>query len=75
MGIPSYFSYIIRKHPYIITKLPTQVDNLYLDSNSIIYDIVNAMQPSPHFEETLIQLVCEKIEYYLTLVQPKRVFI
>ena len=75
MGIPSYFSYIIRKHPYIITKLPTRVDNLYLDSNSIIYDIVNTMQPMPNFEDTLIQLVCEKIDYYLNLVRPQRVFI
>ena len=43
MGIPSYFSYLLRKHPYIITSLQS-ADNLYLDSNSIIYDMVSSME-------------------------------
>lgn len=72
MGIPSYFSYLLRKHPYIITALQ-QADNLYLDSNSIIYDMVSTMVTVD--ESILIQKVCEKIELYLSLVQPKRVFI
>lgn len=72
MGIPSYFSYLLRKHPYIITALQT-ADNLYLDSNSIIYDMVSSMD---HVNESeLIQNVCEKIDSYLSLVKPKRVFI
>ena len=74
MGIPSYFSYIIRKHPYIITALQ-KADNLYLDSNSIIYDMVHSMEQCDGFETKLIQLVCEKIDFYLSLVSPKRVFI
>jgi 5'-3' exonuclease len=75
MGIPSYFSYILRKYPSIITSLQ-KTDNLYLDSNSIIYDIVYSMDfKEPNFESTLILKVCEKIDFYLHLVQPKRVFI
>ena len=72
MGIPSYFSYLLRKHPYIITSLQ-KADNLYLDSNSIIYDIVSSMDIV--IESMLIQKVCEKIDFYLSLVSPKRVFI
>jgi len=72
MGIPSYFSYLLRKHPYIITSLQ-KTDNLYLDSNSIIYDIVSSMDVVD--EPILIQKVCEKIDSYLSLVSPKRVFI
>uniref|UniRef100_A0A6C0HXI8 Xrn1 N-terminal domain-containing protein n=1 Tax=viral metagenome TaxID=1070528 RepID=A0A6C0HXI8_9ZZZZ len=72
MGIPSYFSYLLRKHPYIITALQP-ADNLYLDSNSIIYDMVSSMDTVN--ESDLLQKVCEKIDFYLSLVQPKRVFI
>ena len=40
MGIPSYFSYIVKNHANIIKKINKleQIDNFYLDSNSIIYD-------------------------------------
>jgi 5'-3' exonuclease len=74
MGIPSYFSYIIRKHPYIITSVST-ANNLYLDSNSIIYDMVHSIKYGPNFEEILIQAVCDKIDYYLALIRPSRVII
>ena len=70
MGIPSYFSYLLRKYPYLITSLQ-KADNLYLDSNSIIYDMVSTMKN----EQDLIKKVCEKIDYYLNLIEPKCVFI
>ena len=41
MGIPSYFSHIVREYGDIIKKYNKknmQIDNLYMDSNSIIYD-------------------------------------
>ena len=43
MGIPSYFSYIIKELSTNIIKKFKQdikIDNLFLDSNSIIYDSV-----------------------------------
>ena len=43
MGIPSYFSYIVKNHIHIIQKYiknKMNIDNLYLDCNSIIYDAV-----------------------------------
>ena len=42
MGIPSYFSHIVKNNAYILKKLKNSkisVDHFYLDSNSIIYDI------------------------------------
>jgi len=42
MGIPSYFSYILKYHHKIIKRLSQhRCDQLYIDANSIIYDIVN----------------------------------
>jgi 5'-3' exonuclease len=70
MGIPSYFSYLLRKYPYLITSLQ-KADHLYLDSNSIVYDMVSTMKE----EDDLIQKVCEKIDFYIALIKPTRVFI
>jgi 5'-3' exonuclease len=41
MGIPSYFSYIVRNHRAIIKKINAdspKINNLYLDCNSFIYE-------------------------------------
>jgi 5'-3' exonuclease len=54
MGIPSYFSYIVKNHPRIIKKFykeqntknvknTVKINNLYLDCNSIIYDAVHSI--------------------------------
>ena len=42
MGIPSYFSYIVKNHKNILKKFTNEslIHNLYLDSNSIVYDVV-----------------------------------
>ena len=43
MGIPSYFSYIVKNHPEILKQLHLigfSVNNFYLDCNSIIYDAI-----------------------------------
>jgi 5'-3' exonuclease len=77
MGIPSYFAYLLRHHKRIVKRYAGElVDNLYLDSNSIVYDVVRTLPyPSPDFDARLIQAVCEKLQFYLDFIQPKRVFI
>ena len=42
MGIPSYFSYILKNYHKIIKKCSfIKCNQLYIDANSIIYDVVN----------------------------------
>jgi 5'-3' exoribonuclease 1 len=81
MGIPSYFSYIVKNHPSIIKKYiknVLKVDNLYLDCNSIIYDAYNKMDVTSltnSVSSIIIQLVISKIEEYITIVQPSKTLI
>ena len=85
MGIPSYFSYIVKNHPKIIKKYETnvlKVDNLYLDCNSIIYDAYSKMTFDPKsitmtetIGLTIIRQVIEKIEYYISIVKPQKTVI
>jgi 5'-3' exonuclease len=80
MGIPSYFSHIVKKHRHIIRKFDTLsknnkfiINNLYLDSNSIIYDAVHDLSkdiPYSQIEDKLIQSVCDKLVYYITTLKP-----
>lgn len=76
MGIPSYFSYIVKNHPNIIKKLcfnTIQVNNLYLDCNSIIYDAVHKIDFTNLTEsdaDTIIKAVCEKINEYILFLKP-----
>jgi len=77
MGIPSYFSLIVRQHRNIIKPLAEmpRPHNLYMDCNSIVYDAVRVCPPIMHgkvqeFESELIQIVCRKIEDYIHLINP-----
>lgn len=86
MGIPSYFSHIAKNHTDIIQKLckfGKNIDNLYLDSNSIIYDCLRAISTEyekcandQEFECKLHLAVCKKIDEYIFHLKPsKKVFI
>ena len=70
MGIPSYFSYILKKHSTLIKKLTFNVNNLYIDSNSIIYDALRRLKPQEDFEDNLIHAVCLKLDEYIQQTQP-----
>ena len=81
MGIPSYFSYIVKNHPNIIKKYfkdVLKVDNLYLDCNSIIYDAYSKMTFEKIDEtigKSIIRQVIAKIEYYIGIVEPQKTVI
>ncbi len=76
MGIPSYFSFILKNYGNIISRLKRKVDNLYLDSNSIIYDSLRKLEGNHNFEERLIHNVCLKIDEYIKIIKPTgRIFI
>ena len=82
MGIPSYFSYIVKNHSDIIKKLNylKKIDNFYLDSNSIIYDTLRLISDSykgdnSKFEKILIKETIKKINEYISLIDPKKTVI
>lgn len=71
MGIPSYFSYIIKNYANIIRNLrfftsnnDVKFDHLYMDCNSIIYDSVHALQPSVHAQQPSVHALqpCDDFE-------------
>ena len=76
MGVPSYFAYLIRNHKEMLIKLISfkkQINNLYFDSNSIIYDALRFLSKDykkykndTDFEKDLIDMVCLNIENYIT---------
>ena len=76
MGIPSYFSYIVKNHANIIKKLSAntiKINNLYLDCNSIIYDAVHNIDFTALKEsdaDTIIRAVCCKIDEYISQLKP-----
>lgn len=85
MGIPSYFSYIIKNHANIIRNLrhhvgkKTKFSSLYMDCNSIIYDCVRQVEKDSDasstsmFETKLIDSVISKIEQYIGAISPTNV--
>lgn len=73
MGIPSYFSYVSKRHN-IITKIKNSVytDNLYFDSNSTIYNAIrklNATTETPL--DVIYEEVINQILEYLTYIIPR----
>jgi 5'-3' exonuclease len=83
MGIPSYFSNVVKQHKNVIKKLSglPRIHNLYMDTNGLIYDAVrvvgsNRGMSDDEYEARLIQTVCEKINEYLAMFRPSdKVFI
>lgn len=79
MGIPSYFKYIITNYEKIFKKRHqlNNIDDLYIDSNSIIYDSLRNIDMSLYtnnaeFENELYDKVIEKLTQYIELIQPTR---
>ena len=80
MGIPSYFSYIVRNHRAIIKKINAdspKINNLYLDCNSFIYEAHHSLingnkhQPAAH-EENIINYVCESLIKMIQHLKPNK---
>ena len=86
MGVPSYFSYLIRNHKDMLIKLfnfKKEINNLYFDSNSIVYDVLRMLikdyenyKNDDKFEDELILGVCKQLDAYIDEIKPNnQVFI
>ena len=77
MGVPYYFLHIIKKYPNIIKKTQNlNIQNLYLDSNSIIYDVYNSINSNDYetlelFINDIYEKVCKKIDDLIKELNPK----
>jgi 5'-3' exonuclease len=76
MGIPSYFSYIIKNHVKIVRAMADtgRIHHLFMDCNSIIYDAVHKLfvDQVAVDEDVLIELVIEKIQHYVDYIRPTK---
>ena len=75
MGIPAYFSHIIKNYPKIIQKFQKKnaIQHLYLESNSVVYDAMRTIEykgNNDEFERKLVNAVCKKIETYIQQISP-----
>jgi 5'-3' exoribonuclease 2 len=83
MGIPSYFSNIVKQYKHVIKKLGglPRIHNLYMDTNGLIYDAVRVVGSNrglsdAEYESKLLETVCAKIDEYLAMFHPTdKVFI
>ena len=81
MGIPAFFSFIVKNHPTIIREYVKNVlivDNLYIDGNSIVYDAYNKMDFDKLTESvavSIIRSVILKIEEYISTINPSKTVI
>ena len=76
MGIPCFYSYIIKNYSKIVIEMANKYDNLYIDGNSLIYDAYNEILgqdiKSIHFEKHIITLVIEKLTDLICLISPSK---
>jgi 5'-3' exonuclease len=80
MGIPSYFSYIVKNYHSLLNKIQTShksstgnFHNFYLDCNSIIYDAVHNTDFTNLQDtdiNTIIHSVIGKMDEYIRLIKP-----
>lgn len=75
MGIPNYFVQLIKNHSNIIKeylKSDININNLYIDSNSIIYDAVNNIfyNNNTNYNYKVYNYVIRKLEEYINIFNP-----
>ena len=76
MGIPSYFVHIVKNYPNIIKQFYKDcisIHNLYIDSNSIIYDAIKNTPFSKNdtaYENKIYKWVAERLIYYIDIIEP-----
>jgi 5'-3' exoribonuclease 1 len=81
MGIPAFFSYIIKNHSAILTNLKhtnVRFASLYMDCNSIVYDAYYSLckketpPSSVDMQTQIVDIVIQTIEIYIEMIQPSK---
>lgn len=83
MGVPSYFSYIIKNYAniirdwsYFLTNQSFQFNHLFMDCNSIVYDAFHSLEEdnTTHLsiEDRVINKVCVNIKDYISYIKPTK---
>jgi 5'-3' exonuclease len=78
MGIPAYNSFITKHYLQIIQNIKSvlSIDNFFLDSNSIIYDVIKNIAPNSINDDIVIKHTIQKIDTYIKLLNPlQKIFI
>jgi 5'-3' exonuclease len=80
MGIPNYFMYIVKEYRDVIKGLNylSEIQNFYIDGNSIIYDAVHKLLKddvfndlnNDKFEKEILKEVANKINEYIAIIKP-----
>jgi len=81
MGIPSYFSYIIKNHSNIIRNAyyhknvkKTVFHSLYMDCNSLIYDAIRSIENwDSDPQDQIIDQVIRKIKHHIYSIAPTNI--
>jgi len=74
MGIPRYFSNIIKKYPNVVIK-PLNIDHFYIDFNAMVYQCLPNVPEVPDntsFENSLIKKVIEKLKADISSINPSK---
>ena len=76
MGIPYYFTHIIKNHKHIIDNIKNinNISALYIDANSLIYDSIDfeKFENQNQFEKFIINNVLQKIDNIIQSIKPNK---
>jgi 5'-3' exonuclease len=77
MGIPSMFRHIVKKYPgTYFWKDNMEVDNLYIDFNSLIYGVIPKIDVklgNYEYENKLIEEIMNRLLHICNVVNPKKI--
>lgn len=76
-GIPSFYRHILKKYPgTYFWKNDMDVDNLYIDFNSLIYGVIPLIDiklGNYDYENKLIDEVVNRLQHICNIVSPKKI--
>ena len=75
MGIPSYFSHIMKTYSISMKRIPTSrsINYVFLDSNSVIYNVIYRLTPTDLVSNSIIfREIGRELEEILKQIEPTK---